>query len=141
MFAGGIGGCVVASLLSEDPHATVLVLDKGHVKDTMLSRIPLISQSFGLADRLQIQQTRWSEPMPGANNRRNRLWGAEAVGGGSRVNAMLWTRGAPGDYAAWADMGLADWGWESVEPYFRRVENALAHPESTARGHQGLSRW
>lgn len=35
------------------------------------------------------------------------------------------------------ELGLADWGWEQVEPYFRKVENAVDRPESQSRGHDG----
>lgn len=115
----------------------MLVIEKGHVKDNLVSRNPLVSQSLFMAAPLQIQNTRWSEPIPGAKGRKNRIWGVEGIGGGSRINAMLWTRGVPGDYAAWVEMGLNDWGWDQVEPYFRKAENAVAHPDSKERGHGG----
>lgn len=35
------------------------------------------------------------------------------------------------------ELGLSDWGWEQVEPYFRKVENAVDRPESQSRGHNG----
>ncbi|KAK8085893.1 choline dehydrogenase [Apiospora hydei] len=134
---GGTAGCVIASRLSEDPDVSVLVIDKGHVRDNVVSRMPLLSQNMFLGDVLQVQGDRWSEPITGANGRRNRLWAVEGIGGASRMNAMLWTRGYPGDYAAWSELGLTDWNYEKLEPYFRRMENAVAHPDSKARGHEG----
>ncbi|OTB14104.1 hypothetical protein K445DRAFT_302665 [Daldinia sp. EC12] len=59
------------------------------------------------------------------------------IGGATRMNGMLWTRGFPGDYAAWSEMGLGDWAYNKVEPYFRKIENATVHPKSEARGHGG----
>ncbi|ROW13613.1 hypothetical protein VPNG_04562 [Cytospora leucostoma] len=135
---GGTAGCVIASRLSEDPTVSVLVIEKGHVRDNFVSRVPLISQNFWMGDPLQVQSTRYSEPMPGVNGRRNRIWTAEGVGGASRINALLLTRGVPGGYQEWAEgFGLDEWGWDEVEPYFRRSENATAHPESAYRGHDG----
>ncbi|KAF3009410.1 hypothetical protein E8E14_010014 [Neopestalotiopsis sp. 37M] len=134
---GGTAGCALASRLSEDPNVTVLVIDKGHVNNNIVSRMPLISQNMFLGDVLQVQSERWSEPMAGANGRRSRLWAVEGIGGASRMNGMLWTRGFPGDYAAWAEMGLDDWSYEKLEPYFRKIENAVSHPESSFRGHSG----
>ncbi|KAK8054418.1 choline dehydrogenase [Apiospora saccharicola] len=134
---GGTAGCVVASRLSEDPNVTVLVLDKGHVRDNVISRMPLLSQNMFLGDTLQVQGGRWSEPIPGANHRRNRLWAVEGIGGASRMNAMLWTRGFPGDYAAWdKELGLKEWSYEELEPYFRKMEN-VADSDSKIRGHAG----
>ncbi|OTB00281.1 putative GMC oxidoreductase [Hypoxylon sp. CI-4A] len=134
---GGTAGCVVASRLSEDPNVSVLLIEKGHVNDNIVSRVPLVSQNMFLGDTLQVQSNRWSEPIPGANGRRNRLWAVEGIGGATRMNAMLWTRGFPGDYAAWTEMGLDEWGYDKIEPYFKKIENAIAHPKSKARGHEG----
>jgi choline dehydrogenase-like flavoprotein len=138
MRLGGTAGCVLASRLSEDPDVSVLVLEKGHVKDNLVSRIPLLSQNMFLGDPLQVQSTRWSEPIPEANGRRTRIWTSEGLGGATRINAMLMTRGCRADYIAWSkELGLSDWGWEQVEPYFRKIENAVEYPESKARGHEG----
>lgn len=135
MLLGGTAGCVLASRLSEDPDVSVLVLEKGHVKDNLVSRIPLLSQNVFLGDLLQVQSTRWSEPIPEANGRRTRIWTAEGMGGASRINAMLMTRGCRADYVGWSkELGLTDWDWERVEPYFRKVENAIQYAESKSRG-------
>ncbi|KAI0891047.1 putative GMC oxidoreductase [Annulohypoxylon nitens] len=134
---GGTAGCVVASRLSEDRDVSVLVLERGYVKDNMVSRMPLASQNMFLGDILQVQSNRWTEPMTSANRRRNRLWAVEGMGGATRMNAMLWTRGLPADYASWCEMGLKDWSYEKLEPYFRKIENAIAHPMSKSRGHHG----
>ncbi|KAI3390274.1 hypothetical protein diail_10669 [Diaporthe ilicicola] len=134
---GGTAGCVLASRLSEDQDVSILVIDKGYVKDNIVSRMPLLSQNMFLGKTLQVQSDRWSQPIPGANGRRNRLWAVEGIGGATRMNGMLWTRGFPGDYAAWAELGLKEWSYEKMEPYFRKIENAVAHPNSKSRGHEG----
>ena len=133
---GGCAGCVLASRLSEDANTSVLVLEKGHVKDNWLSRVPLLSQNF-VFPYLQVI-SRLSQPIAEAGGRKARLWTAEAVGGASRINGMLLTRGIPGGFAEWArDMGLTDWSWEKVEPYFKKSENAVGHPDAPYRGHDG----
>lgn len=117
---------------------TVLVLEKGRVKDNVVSRMPLLSQNMFLGDTLQVQSTRWSEPIPDAHGRRTRLWTAEGLGGATRINAMLLTRGCRADYVGWSEeLGLRDWGWEQVEPYFRKIENAVDRPGDMKRGHEG----
>lgn len=136
---GGTAGCVVASRLSENPNVTVLVLEKGGIKDNLVSRMPLLSQNFFMGDALQVQSARWTEPLTSAYSRKNQLWTAEGIGGASRINAMLWTRGSPGDYTAWSELGLRDWAWDRVEPYFRRIENASPHSKSNSHGLTGES--
>jgi choline dehydrogenase len=55
---------------------------------------------------------------------------ASVLGGGSSVNAMIYIRGNPGDYAAWEAQGATGWGYDDVLPYFRKAEsnNRFAGP-------------
>ena len=136
---GGTAGCAIASRLSEDPNVKVLVIEKGRVGDSFVSRVPLLSQNF-LWPSSQSVSTRYSEPLEHAHGRQFRLWSAEAVGGSSRINAMLLTRGPPAGYNEWAeDMGLDEWSWKHVEPYFKRMENCKAHPGKDYRGYDGMT--
>ncbi|KAF2703704.1 GMC oxidoreductase [Pleomassaria siparia CBS 279.74] len=137
---GGTAGCVLASRLSENADVSVLLIERGHVKNNLLSRMPLLSQNLWWTDIMQVQSTIWSEPIHGAHERSNRLWAVNGIGGASRLNAMLWTRGSPGNYTLWSDMGLKDWAWDKVEPYFRRLENLtgpLNECQSEVRGRGG----
>lgn len=127
---------MLASRLSEDAGVSVLVLEKGRVSDTFLSRIPLLSQNYRFTSLQTL--SRLSEPIKEVGGRRARLWTAEAVGGATRVNGMLLTRGVPGGFNGWAsEFGLADWSWEKVEPFFRKSENSVGHPGAAHRGHGG----
>jgi choline dehydrogenase-like flavoprotein len=45
------------------------------------------------------------------------------LGGSSSMNAMIYIRGNPADYAEWEKLGAAGWGWEGVVPYFLRAED------------------
>ncbi|KAI0174515.1 hypothetical protein BJ166DRAFT_150323 [Pestalotiopsis sp. NC0098] len=131
---GGTAGCAVASRLSEDPDVTLLLLEKGGVCDNWLARIPLISGS--LAKFFQVTH-RWSESIVSCNGRQTDLWTGEAVGGSSRINQMLYTRGVPGIYNEWSQMGHPDWSWDKVEPFFKRIENCVSHPNAWHLGHDG----
>ncbi|WP_421988568.1 GMC family oxidoreductase [Roseococcus sp.] len=50
---------------------------------------------------------------------------ARVLGGGSSINGQLANRGAPSDFDEWAERGAEGWDWESVLPYFRKVERDL----------------
>lgn len=75
--------------------------------------------------------------MPDVDNRVLEVVRGEAVGGSSRVNAMVYTRGAPGDYNRWKKMGHSSWGYDDLEPYFIKSETALGQPPSSFRGREG----
>src|SRR3984957_8375310 len=44
-------------------------------------------------------------------------------GGGSSINAMVWTRGMERDYDAWADTGADGWAFKDVLPMFKAQED------------------
>ncbi|KAK3402381.1 hypothetical protein B0T20DRAFT_370716 [Sordaria brevicollis] len=121
---GGTAGCVLASRLSETPNVSVLLLEKGQICDNFLSRIPLLSQNYEFPFLQSVLRMTQRDPY---NGRPTELWAAEALGGTTRINALLWTRGWPGNYISedvrgWFD---DDWTWEKIEPYFKKVEEVV----------------
>src|SRR6187549_2470848 len=50
---------------------------------------------------------------------------ARVLGGGSSINGQMANRGAPTDFDEWEARGAAGWNWDSVLPYFRKVEHDL----------------
>jgi choline dehydrogenase-like flavoprotein len=47
----------------------------------------------------------------------------KVIGGSSSINAMAYVRGHRGDYDRWASRGLPSWSFDTVLPYFKRLEN------------------
>jgi choline dehydrogenase-like flavoprotein len=118
---GGSGGCALAARLSEDPGVQVALLEAGPPDTSVLVHCPA-----GLALLAKTMQLNWAfqtEPQPGLGGRRGYQPRGKVLGGSSSVNAMIYTRGIPADYDAWAAEGNEGWGWNDVLPYFRRSEH------------------
>lgn len=102
-----------------------------------MSRVPLMSQNYVSSWSTGVQD-RFSEPIAAYNDRRLQLASGEGLGGTSRLNGLLVTRGTPGGYNEWAnELGLEGWAWNDVEPYFAKMETALDHSDTDYRGQKG----
>lgn len=131
---GGTAGCVLASRLTEDPNVSVLLLERGGVHDTFSMRCPLLSGSFHQGKHPSV---RWnSSPLTAANGRVLEILTGTVLGGASRFNAMLYTRGSAAQYDQWRRQGRVGWSYDDLEPYFIKSENAVS-TSGTHHGHAG----
>jgi choline dehydrogenase-like flavoprotein len=116
----GTSGCVLASRLTEDPGVSVLLLEAGGPDSSYLFHWPA-----GFAKMTKgIASWGWST-VPQRHMKDRVLWYTQAkvVGGGSTINAQVYTRGNAKDYDAWRDEGGCEgWGYRDILPYFKRAE-------------------
>ncbi|PIL25989.1 hypothetical protein GSI_11743 [Ganoderma sinense ZZ0214-1] len=96
---GGTAGCVLAARLSEDPYATVLLVEAGkRYEGNLFARIPFLFASLVNTDFDWNYRTSPQEKLGG--------WDAQ------------WPR----DYDDWENNGATGWGYKSLKPYFEKVE-------------------
>src|SRR5258708_660272 len=118
---GGTAGCVLANRLSADPSVKVWLLEAGGS-----DRHPSFHLPAGFAKMTKgIGSWGWSTvAQRHLKNRVLRYTQAKVIGGGSSINAQIYTRGVPADYDAWVrDAGAHGWSYREVLPYFKRAEN------------------
>jgi choline dehydrogenase len=140
---GGSAGCVLAARLSANPHVTVLLLEAGpDDRGFWKMQMPLAWRDTFMDPRVNWGYT--SEPEPHADGRIINAPRGKVLGGCSSVNGMMYSRGAPQDFDAWAAAGCTGWSHAEVLPYFRRAETnwrgASEHhggdgPLTTSRNH------
>lgn len=130
----GSAGCVLANRLSADPHRSVLLLEAGGDDRSWWLKLPI-----GYGHSFYNPAVNWmydTEPDPGLDGRRAYWPRGKVLGGSSTINAMVFVRGQPADFDAWAAAGNPGWGWSDVLPYFRKLEDSPLGP-SAWRGQGG----
>jgi len=117
----GPAGCVLANRLSDDADVKVLLLEAGGS-----DRNPLFHMPAGFAKMTKgVASWGWETvPQKHMKGRVLRYTQAKVIGGGSTINAQLYTRGNAADYDLWAEEdGCKGWSYREVLPYFKRAED------------------
>jgi choline dehydrogenase len=117
---GGSAGSVLAARLSEDPAARVLLLEAGGKDNHPFYHLPA-----GFAKMTKgIGSWGWQTvPQRHMKGMQIRYTQAKVIGGGSSINAQIYTRGNALDYDEWRQLGCPGWSYDDVLPYFRKAED------------------
>ena len=133
---GGSAGCALAARLSDNEAAQVLLVEAGQRDWNPLLRIPAMATFF-----MRKKYHNWAyltEPEPNLNNRQIPWPRGKVLGGSSQLNGMVYIRGNRGDYDHWAQLGLRDWSYEKVLPFFKKSENFLDEAIADREAHHGV---
>src|SRR5664279_3179462 len=118
---GGTAGCALAARLSEDSRRTVCLFEAGGTGKSLFVDVP---GSIVMAQRSASLNWRFrTVPQPELNGRRISVPRGRGLGGSALINGMVYFRGNPRDYDAWARAGATGWSYREVLPYFRKSEH------------------
>uniref|UniRef100_A0A1B6MEC3 Glucose-methanol-choline oxidoreductase N-terminal domain-containing protein n=1 Tax=Graphocephala atropunctata TaxID=36148 RepID=A0A1B6MEC3_9HEMI len=116
-------GCVLTNRLTENPRWKVLLLEAG-IDGSIYTDVPTLSTYFLHTEYNWNFKTEKSPYACLGLKDKMCPWPAgKAVGGGSIINALIYTRGMKRDFERWRNLGNEGWGYDDVLPYFLKSED------------------
>jgi choline dehydrogenase len=132
----GSAGCVLANRLSENPNASVLLLETGGSDRSIFIQMPT-----ALSIPMNTKKYAWqfeTEEEPHLDNRKMHCPRGKVLGGSSSINGMVYVRGHAKDFDEWAEKGATDWDYAHCLPYFKKSESwALAAENPDTKDYRG----
>lgn len=124
IIGSGSAGGVLAARLSQDPDQRVLLLEAGPDYTSADNLPDDLRYGFGTPSGILSLTHDWgytATPTPVAPP--IAIPRGRVIGGSSSVNATIFLRGIPDDFAHWVALGNDSWSWDAVLPYYRKVES------------------
>jgi choline dehydrogenase len=133
VIGSGIGGCVVAGRLSEDPAVRVLLLEAGPEDNDPDIHATELTALFATWSKPQFDWGLSTVEEPGLDGRKMPIIQGRVAGGGSSLHGRIFIRGHRRDFDHWNYMGNENWAFDQVLPYFKKSEDYMG-PTSEFRG-------
>ncbi|KAH9481244.1 Alcohol oxidase [Psilocybe cubensis] len=136
---GGASACITAGrLAAADPSLKILVIEAGPHTRELQDHIQPARYFSNLALAKEVFSFHKGKPSPSLLGREPVVPSGRAVGGGSAVNFVVYTRAAASDYDDWeTKFGNKGWGSKHLIPLLKKAETYQAEITNDSHGTSG----
>ncbi|KAF9036278.1 alcohol oxidase-like protein [Panaeolus papilionaceus] len=135
---GGPCSCIAASrLLEADSNLKILIIEYGaHTHNVPHHVQP--ARAVRMLSNNTVFHFHLGKPSPALGGRAPSVSSGKALGGGSSVNLMAYTRASASDYDDWENVhGNKGWGSDYLIPLIRKAESYQEHDVNGMHGSKG----
>lgn len=132
----GAAGAIVASRLSANPANRVCLLEAGGSDWN-----PFIHMPVGFIKTIFNPKLAWQFHTEGHEKTDGRsipIPQGKTLGGSTSINGLVYNRGQREDYDYWSELGNTGWDYESILPYFKRIERCEFSVDEGYRSQGGV---
>ena len=135
VIGAGSAGAILATRLSEDPGASVLLLEAGPDYPDIDSLPEEVKYGYMSTKSVWDSDHNWQYRASGAGGNEIEIPRGRVTGGSSAINGQIFLRGIPEDYDDWARRGNDEWNFQKLVPYFNRVETDTTYQDDPGDFH------
>ncbi|KAG1724637.1 GMC oxidoreductase-domain-containing protein [Suillus paluster] len=132
---GGATACVVAGRLAACDHSLrILILEGGPHTLNKAAHVQPYQYPTHMAPTSTTMTFNIGNPTPRLNGRAPMVPCGHCIGGGSSVNAMVYTRAPASDFDDW---GVDGWESKNLIPLMKKLETYEVQPDRPTHGYSG----
>lgn len=119
IIGAGTAGCAIANRLTRKGY-NLLILEAGDSDKNIFIRTPI--GYYKTIFHKKLSWNYWTDKITSLENRKIFFPRGKVLGGCSSVNGLVYIQGQPEDFDAWESQGNKGWGWDSILPYFKIIQ-------------------
>ena len=135
VIGAGSAGAILATRLSEDPGASVLLLEAGPDYPDIDSLPEEVKYGYMSTKSVWDSDHNWQYRARATDAAEIEIPRGRVTGGSSAINGQIFLRGIPEDYDDWASWGNDEWSFQQLVPYFNRVETDTTYQDDPGDFH------